>query len=486
MSHLKEVHMGITIYNTLSREKEDFIPLNPPFVGMYVCGPTVYGDSHLGHARSYTVFDVLYRHLKWSGYKVRYVQNITDVGHLTGDTDDGSDKIAKQAVLERKEPVEIAYKYEVSYFDDMKKLNILNPDISCRATGHIIEMIEHIQALIEKGYAYVTDQNNIYFEVRKFKDYGKLSGRVLEETKSGERINIAGDKRNSEDFALWKAADNSHLMKWNSPWGVGYPGWHIECSVMSKKYIGETLDIHGGGIDNVFPHHECEIAQSEALTGKPFIRYFIHNNMLTVNGTKMGKSLGNFIILKDLFKEIEPMVLRFYILQSHYRSVLDFSKDSMNAAKVGFDRMRNSIFSLYKKTKDRKSEGTFRDVDEIFSQFIQAMDDDFNTPIAISVIYELLKLSNTELNKTDSDINKLTYISEKITIMTDDILGIQFNTIEAGVKNHEDQLISFLIEMRKQYRAEKNFKMSDTIRDSLKEMGITLKDGAAETAYTID
>lgn len=478
--------MSIKIYNSFNREKEDFVPLHPPFVGMYVCGPTVYGDSHLGHARSYTVFDVIYRYLKHSGYLVRYVQNITDVGHLTGDSDDGSDKIAKQAVLERKEPVEIAYKYEVSYFEDMKKLNILNPDISCRATGHIIEMIEHIKALIDKGFAYVTEENNVYFEVRKFKDYGKLSGRTLDETKSGERIAVASDKRNPEDFALWKAATDGHLMKWPSPWGIGYPGWHIECSVMSKKYIGETLDIHGGGIDNIFPHHECEIAQSESLSGKQFIKYFIHNNMLTVNGTKMGKSLGNFIILKDLFKEIDPMVLRFYILQSHYRSVLDFSKESMDAAKAGFERMKNSVFALKNKVKDVKSAEEFSDVNSLFSDFKNAMDDDFNTPIAVSIIYEMLKLSNTELNKPNYDMNKLAYTAEKINIMTEEILGLNFNDDAGGKSSLDDKLINILIEMRMQYRAEKNFKMSDVIRDKLKEAGVTLKDGAAGTTYTKD
>lgn len=478
-----EISMGLKIYNTLTREKVDFKPINPPYVGMYVCGPTVYGNSHLGHARSYTIFDVIYRYLKFSGYKVRYVQNITDVGHLAGNADEGDDKIAKQASLEKLEPVEIAYKYELSYFEDMKKLNILYPDISCRATGHIIEMIEHINALIDKGFAYKTDDGNVYFDVRKFPDYGKLSGRNIEDTKEGERIEIASDKRNPQDFALWKAADDQHIMKWNSPWGEGYPGWHIECSVMSRKYIGDTLDIHGGGMDNIFPHHECEIAQSESLTGKPFVNYFIHNNMLTVNGTKMGKSLGNFIVLKDLYKETDPMVLRFYILQCHYRSVLDFTKESLSAAKTGYERLKNSIFTLRKKVNGLNTSKTFEEADKIFEDFTKAMDDDFNTPIAISVVYDMLKLSNTELSSSTPDMDKLSYISTFVDKMTD-ILG--FNIGESSKAGHEDQLIEFLIEIRNSYRKDKNFAMSDTIRDTLKKMGIVLKDSAQTSTYTIE
>ena len=482
--------MGLKIYNTLKREKEDFIPQNPPYVGMYVCGPTVYGNSHLGHARSYTAFDVIYRYLRYSGYKVRYVQNITDVGHLVGDADEGEDKISRQAALEKQEPVEIAYKYELSYFEDMRRLNVLPPDISCRATGHVIEIISHVQALIDKGYAYVTDKGNVYFEVKKFKSYGKLSGRNLDDTKSGERIDVATDKKAPEDFALWKSADGGHLMKWASPWGDGYPGWHIECSVMSRKYIGDTLDIHGGGMDNIFPHHECEIAQSEALTDKPFVRYFIHNNMLTVNGSKMGKSLGNFIVLKDLFTRMNPMVLRFYILQSHYRSVLDFSDESMNAAGVGFERLRNSIFALKDvKVAENDDLTAYPELDALKKEFLAAMDDDFNTPIAISVLYEILKHSNNELNKPERDNVKLEAVKRMILAFTEDILGFNWNMADGGNNetdgNREDELIKFLIEIRKQYRAEKNFAMSDKIRDTLKEIGVTLKDAPQGTTYTI-
>ena len=309
--------MGLKIYNTLTRNKDDFKPIHEGNVGMYVCGPTVYGPPHVGHARSYIVFDLLYRYFLYNGYKVKYVQNITDVGHLVGDADEGDDKIQKKAILEKLDPVAVAYKYENMYFDCMAKLNVLKPTISCRATGHIIEIIDAVKTLIDKGYAYVTDAGNVYYDVRKFKGYGKLSGRTLDDTVSGERIEIADDKRNPEDFALWKKADPTHLMKWPSPWGEGYPGWHIECSVMSRKYLGDTFDIHGGGMDNVFPHHECEIAQSEALTGKPFVNYFVHNNLITRNGQKMGKSLGNTVDLDELFEKYGPTFVRLYIVKNH-------------------------------------------------------------------------------------------------------------------------------------------------------------------------
>ena len=484
--------MSLKIYNRLSREKEEFKPLNPPFVGMYVCGPTVYGDSHLGHARSYITFDIIYRYLLSKDYKIRYVQNITDVGHLIGDRDSGDDKIEKQAKLEKMEPVEIAYKYEKSYFEDMDKLNILKPSISCRATGHIIEMIDLIKILIEKGAAYITDYGNIYFNVRSFKDYGKLSRRTLEEAKDGERIEAAKDKKNKEDFALWKKADSSHIMQWDSPWGKGYPGWHIECSAMSMKYIGETLDIHGGGIENSFPHHECEIMQSESATGKPFVKYFIHHNMLTVNGTKMGKSLGNFIVLKDLFKKLDPMVLRFYILQSHYGSPLDFNEDALFSASNGFDRMKKSIFSLNNFIKGNndndKNIGTtetallYEDVDRLKNDFIEAMDDDFNTPIAISIIYDILKVSNVELTNTKPNINKLKYISNIVDNLFSEILGFDISDTKNSDSNI-DSLIEFMIDLRASYRKNKDFVMSDKIRDVLKESGIILKDGVDGTDY---
>ena len=476
----------MNIYNTLTRTKEEFVPINPPYVGLYVCGPTVYGHSHLGHARSYITFDIFFRYLTNKGYKVRYVQNITDVGHLVGDRDIGEDKIQKQAKTEKLEPVEIAYKYEVSYFEDMDRLNVLRPSISCRATGHIPEMIDLIEKLMKSGHAYLSPEGNVYFNVRKFEGYGKLTNRTLEDAQESERIERASDKKNVEDFALWKKADPNHLMQWNSPWGRGYPGWHIECSVMSNKYIGETLDIHGGGIENSFPHHECEIAQSEAANGKPFARFFVHHNMLTVNGTKMGKSLGNFIILKDIFGKFDPMVIRFYILLCHYRSPLDFSDEALNSARTGYERLKNSVFALkkYVEKNDSSSIGGYSDIDGLKDQFYKAMDDDINTPVAISVIYDILKITNTEMSGDSCDKNRMKYAYDVVETMTSEILGLKFDeTISSN--SLDDKLIELLIELRNGYRKEKDFGMSDKIRDELKKLGVTIKDGSKDTGYVI-
>ena len=326
--------MPLHLYNTLTRKKEQFIPLEEGKVKMYVCGPTVYGLSHLGHAKTYVSFDVILRYLRYCNYKVLYVQNITDVGHLTDDADEGEDKIVKQAKKDKLHPMQVVEMYTREYFADMDALNILRPDISPRATGHIPEQIEMVQQLIEKGFAYEVN-GSVYFDVSKDKEYGKLSGRTLEEAESGTRVNVKSEKRNPADFALWKKAEPNHIMQWNSPWGKGFPGWHLECSAMSMKYLGETFDIHGGGMDNQFPHHECEIAQSECATQKPFVKYWLHNNLVTVNGKKMGKSLGNFITLKDIFKKYDPLVIRFFILQSHYRSTLDFSEQALEGAAKG-------------------------------------------------------------------------------------------------------------------------------------------------------
>ena len=390
--------MGLKIYNTLTRNKDDFKPIHEGNVGMYVCGPTVYGPPHVGHARSYIVFDLLYRYFLYNGYKVKYVQNITDVGHLVGDADEGDDKIQKKAILEKLDPVAVAYKYENMYFDCMAKLNVLKPTISCRATGHIIEIIDAVKTLIDKGYAYVTDAGNVYYDVRKFKGYGKLSGRTLDDTVSGERIEIADDKRNPEDFALWKKADPTHLMKWPSPWGEGYPGWHIECSVMSRKYLGDTFDIHGGGMDNVFPHHECEIAQSEALTGKPFVNYFVHNNLITRNGQKMGKSLGNTVDLDELFEKYGPTFVRLYIVKNHYRSVLDFSDDQLEETRKTYDKFVNLV-EITEKYKDLDvSDSKYEDVDDMKKRFLEAMDDDLNTAVAIAELLEMVKEANKSKN----------------------------------------------------------------------------------------
>lgn len=466
--------MSLKVYNTISRSKEEFIPLYGNNVGMYVCGPTVYGYPHLGHAKSYISFDTIYRYLKYKKYNVKYVQNITDVGHLVGDADSGESKVEKQARIEQVDPYQIAYKYELSYFECMEKLNVLKPDISCRATGHIIEIIDMIKVLLDKGYAYVTKDNNVYFDITKFKDYGKLSNRSLDDTVSGERITIADDKKRAEDFALWKIADKGHLMKWPSPWGEGYPGWHIECSVMSKKYLGDTFDIHGGGMDNIFPHHECEMAQSTCANGCDFAKYFIHNNLVTVNGQKMGKSLGNFITLPDLFKKYDPLVIRFYTLLSHYRKPTDFDDEKILEASKSYD----SIVKALSKARSKYNEDMSDDEEilEIKNKFLEAMNDDFNTSLAISYLYELVKI----INKTD-DINKLSNIVKFFDNEVKDILGLPFN--ENNSSDKEDELIKFIIELRNKARSEKRYDLSDEIRDELSKMGILLKDSREGTTY---
>lgn len=470
--------MGLKIYNTLTRNKDDFKPIHEGSVGMYVCGPTVYGPPHVGHARSYIVFDLLYRYFLYNGYKVKYVQNITDVGHLVGDADDGDDKIQKKAILEKLDPVAVAYKYENMYFDCMAKLNVLKPTISCRATGHIIEIIDAVKTLIDKGYAYVTDAGNVYYDVRKFKGYGKLSGRTLDDTVSGERIEIADDKRNPEDFALWKKADPTHLMKWPSPWGEGYPGWHIECSVMSRKYLGDTFDIHGGGMDNIFPHHECEIAQSEALTGKPFVNYFVHNNLITRNGQKMGKSLGNTVDLDELFEKYGPTFVRLYIVKNHYRSVLDFSDDQLEETRKTYDKFVNLV-EITEKYKDLDiSDSKYEDVDDMKKRFLEAMDDDLNTAVAIAVLLEMVK----EANKSkDVDNKKLAYIRKVFDDLAGNILGLKFEAQITASNDNLDKLVKSIIDVRNTFKANKQYEYSDLIRDKLKENGISIidtKDGA--------
>ncbi|MBQ6285048.1 MAG: cysteine--tRNA ligase [Bacilli bacterium] len=466
--------MSLKVYNTFTREKEEFVPLHGNNVGMYVCGPTVYGYPHLGHAKSYISFDTVYRYLKFKGYNVKYVQNITDVGHLVKDADEGESKIEKQAKLEQLDPYQIAYKYELAYFNDMEKLNILKPDISCRATGHIIEIIDMIKTLVDKGYAYVTENNNVYYDVSKFKEYGKLSNRNLDDTVSGERINVADDKKRPEDFALWKSADETHLMHWPSPWGEGYPGWHIECSVMSKKYLGETFDIHGGGVDNMFPHHECEIAQSEAANEVPFVKYFMHNNLVTVNGQKMGKSLGNSMFLDDIFKMYNPLVIRFYTLLSHYRRPTDFDDAKINEAKENYESIVRAVSKLSNLDKEYNED---KEITEIKDKFLDAMDDDFNTSLAISYVYELVKIINTT-----NDENKLKNIKSVFEIVIEPVLGLSFKKSNNS-DNKEDELIKYIIELRNNARSEKRFDISDNIRDSLLKMGITLKDSREGTTY---
>ena len=458
--------MALKIYNSLTKTKQEFVPLEKGRVGMYVCGPTVYGPSHVGHARTYVNFDTIRRYLLASGYNVKYVQNITDVGHLVGDGDDGEDKISKQAKKENLDPYAIAYKYECMYFDAMDKLNILRPTISCRATGFIPEMIDMVQRIVDKGYAYVTPAGNVYYRVRMYKKYGQLSNRKLDDAKSGERIDIATDKENPEDFALWKSAEGGHIMKWNSPWGVGYPGWHLECSVMSRKFLGDTFDIHGGGLDNIFPHHESEFAQSEVANGKPFVRYFMHNNLVTVDGTKMGKSLGNFVTLDDLFLRHSPMAVRYFILNYHYRSPVDFNETEIIKA----EEQLNKIFETYQKIAKFDQNGAKNsEILAIWNNFLSAMDEDFNTPLAISEMLRLTKLANVALANNQSlagykeAFDKMFYI-----------LGLD-TKIESSADNSEN-LLNVIADVRNKLRAEKNYAMSDYIRDELNKLGIESKD----------
>jgi len=472
----------LNVYNTLTRKKEKFEPIHPPFVGMYVCGPTVYDDPHLGHAKSYVSFDVIVRFLRASGYKVRYVQNITDVGHLLGDDQEGEDRILKKARLEHLEPIEVAQKYENSYFRSMDRINNLRPDISSRATGHIPEMIELVQTLLDKKFAYTGEDGSVYFDISKFPDYGKLSGRKIEDLQEGVRKASAEGKRHFADFALWKQADANHLMQWNSPWGKGFPGWHLECSVMSMKYLGETVDIHGGGLDNQFPHHECEIAQSEAANGKSFVKYWLHNNMVTVDGQKMSKSLGNFITLDDLFGKFSPMTVRFFILQGHYRSPQDFSDQALEAAGTGFSRLIRTVQDLRSKVQTDEKPDSFTELWEGFrAKFFEFMDDDFNTSGALTVLFDLSKQVQEILNSGGSQ-SDLEQASQLFSLLGEDILGFQFEQ-ESRSSNTEDDLMQLLIGLRKSFRENKQWEQADAIRDGLDKIGIQLEDGKEGTVW---
>ncbi len=471
-------NLPIYIYNSFTRQKDKFVPLTSGQVGMYVCGPTVYGYPHVGHARSYTNFDVVRRFFEYAGYKVKYVQNITDVGHLIGDSDDGQDKIVTQAKKEQVDPYQLAYKYESAYFEYMDKLNIKRPSISARATGFIPEMIEMISEIIKKGFAYVTNQGNVYFSVRKFIDYGKLSNRKLDNNLSGERITVADDKQNPEDFALWKTAEGGHIMKWNSPWGWGYPGWHIECSALSKKFLGETFDIHGGGLDNIFPHHESEIAQSEVANGKPFVNYFMHNNLITVNGSKMGKSLGNFITLEELFAKFDPMLVRYFILQFHYRKPVDFSFSAIEALKEQFEKLSenfSNIKTLASNIQNSAVEITDNQLKIIKQNFENAMADDFNTPLAM---VEVLNLSKMASKIISSNNQNLIAEANLIIKMFEEVLGFEFSFDNSSKQNksNDESLLNLINEVREKLRANKNYELSDYIRDELSKLNIVSND----------
>jgi cysteinyl-tRNA synthetase len=481
--------MALQIYNTLSRQKEDFKPLREGSVGIYVCGPTVYGHSHIGHAKSYVSFDAIVRYLRFSGFKVLYVQNVTDVGHLTDDADEGEDKIEKQSKLDRVHPMQIAEMYTISYFEDMDALGVLRPDIAPRASGHITEQIEVIKELLEKGYAYVAN-GSVYFDVSKFSRYGKLSGRSVEDMEAGARVEVNREKRHPADFALWKKAEPEHIMQWPSPWGKGYPGWHIECSAMSMKYLGQTFDIHGGGLENQFPHHECEIAQSECSTGKPFVKYWVHNNMVTVNGQKMGKSLGNFVTLKDAFKKFDPLVLRFFILQSHYRSTLDFGDEALHGAKVGFEKLQNTLRNLKEEITralaENRTQDAAIDLKVYESRFRAAMDDDFNTPQAIAVLFDLSRETNALLGLDNKfSARSLRAINDMFLEFGGTVLGLtnEESTATASDVKLEADLMQLLVDVRTDVRAQKLWSLSDKIRDGLKKLSITLEDKKDGTGW---
>ncbi len=483
----------IQIYNTLSRKKEIFKPIVENHVGMYVCGPTVYGDPHLGHARPAITFDVVFRYLKHADYKVRYVRNITDAGHLENDSDQGEDKIAKQACLEQLEPMEIVQFYTLSYHKAMEKLNCLPPSIEPRATGHIIEQIEMVKRILENGFAYEVN-GSVYLDVNKYNEkypYGTLSGRNLEDTLEGTR-NLDGqsEKKSAVDFAIWKKANPEHIMRWTSPWGEGFPGWHMECSAMSEKYLGKNFDIHGGGMDLVFPHHEAEIAQSNACNNCNPVNYWMHNNMITVDGKKMGKSLGNFINLEEFFtgshtkleRSYTPMCIRFFILQAHYRSTVDFSNEALQAAEKGFTKLMNAMETLVKLSSSENS--TF-DVNELEQKCYAAMDDDFNTPILIAHLFDGVRIINSVKDGKESlnatDLEKMKYL---FTTFVTDILGF-ISAKESSENDLTNGVMELVLKLRENAKANKDFDSADLIREELSKLNIQVKDGREESSWEV-
>ncbi|MFM9944854.1 MAG: cysteine--tRNA ligase [Bacteroidia bacterium] len=488
----------LKVYNTLSGHLEYFEPINQPFVGLYLCGPTVYGYPHLGHARGPIVFDVIHRYLIYLGYKVRFVRNITDVGHLVNDADEGEDKIAKRAKVEQLEPMEIAQHYTDSYHYCIDKLNVKRPSIEPRASGHIIEQIEMIKHIIENGFAYEVN-GSVYFDVLKYAenhDYGKLSGRILEDLMAGAgeaRRELEGqeEKKNPNDFALWKNASEEHIMQWPSPWGQGFPGWHIECSAMSAKYLGKIFDIHGGGMDLLFPHHESEIAQSTACHSSNPAKYWIHHNMVTINGQKMAKSLNNGVMITELFEgkhplleqAYSPMTLKFFILQAHYRSTLDFSNDALKAAEKGLQRLMNAV-ALVQNLKP--GETSTMDVNTLKENVLVALNEDFNTPIAMAQLFEaanwINKINDGIAHISDMDLEIL---KSFINTIVYDVLGLT-NEQNNEATHLIDPLVQILITMRNEAKTEKDFKKADEIRDKLLQAGFEIKDGKAGTAYTIN
>ena len=494
MSTIKE--HDLHLFNSLSGEKEAFTPLHSTHVGMYVCGPTVYSDVHLGNVRTFTSFDLVFRYLSHLGYKVRYVRNITDAGHLENDADEGEDKIAKKARLEQIEPMEVVQKYTVGFRDVMRAFNNLPPSIEPTATGHIVEQIELIKAIIKAGMAYEVN-GSVYFDVEKYQqeggDYGQLSGRRIEELIHNTRqLEGQTEKRSPLDFALWKNASDAHIMRWPSPWGIGFPGWHLECSVMSTKYLGDQFDIHGGGMDLKFPHHECEIAQCHAGKGQRPVRYWMHGNMLTLNGKRMSKSTGNTVLPEELLtgksphlsKGFSPSVVRFFMMQAHYRSVLDFSDEALKAAEKGFTRLMEALNRLDKLQATGKELDT--DLEDWRKRAYAAMDDDFNSPILISVLFEAVPWINSVADrKKEISQAQLDLLRSVIKTFVEDVLGLE-RPDDAANSDVLDEVMEVLIELRRGARIEKNWALSDAIRDQLAAKGIRLHDAADGSTWTID
>lgn len=508
---------NLYLTNTLTKNKELFKPVNEGHVGMYVCGPTVYGDAHLGHARPGVTYDVLFKLLRHLGYKVRYVRNITDVGHLEHDADEGEDKISKKARLEQLEPMEVVQSYTFRYHEAMRLLNVAPPSIEPRASGHIIEQIETIKKILDAGYAYISN-GSVYFDVQKYNEkhhYGILSGRNLDDTLEGTRtLDGQSDKRAPYDFALWKKAEPEHIMHWPSPWSEGFPGWHLECSVMGEKYLGEEFDIHGGGMDLMFPHHECEIAQNVAWRGTHGVRYWVHNNMITINGQKMGKSLGNFITLPELFsgnhpkleQAYSPMTVRFFILQAHYRGTLDFSNEALQASEKALKRVMQAYKDLVQMAGSAQSPvlpyGEISDaiapdscpadspeVKAIFDGIYDALCDDLNTPIAISHVFEAVRIINSakagQAKLTEGDIKTLVQLFDDIVF---GVLGLRDEAVAESGKGQEvvSGLMDMVLEERARAKAAKDWATSDAIRDHLKALGITVKDTKDGAEWTIE
>jgi len=490
-----EYYKDLKIHNSLSGKKNFFVPIDNNNVGMYVCGPTVYNNAHLGNCRTFISFDLIYRYLSHLGYKVRYVRNLTDVGHLENEDGSGEDKVAKKARLENIEPMEIVQKYTLDFHNILKKLNTIPPNIEPTASGHIIEQIDSIKQIIDAGYGYEKN-GSVYFDILKFNEsntYGKLSGRKIEDMMNQSRVlDGASDKKNPQDFALWKKAEKNHIMFWNSPWGKGFPGWHLECTSMSKKYLGDFFDIHGGGLDLKFPHHDCEIAQSEAIDGSNPAKYWMHTNMLTLNGKKMSKSIDNFILPNEVFsgdnkilsKAFNPNVVKFFIYQAHYRSVLDLSNDALLASEKGFNKLISG-YNLISKLASNEKKSDF-DVGLWVTNCYSKMNDDFNTPMLIAEMFDCIRFINSvnikSKNLNNSDKEKL---SEVFNNFLFNVLGFNLEDTNQTRNDSSVELIKLLIKLRNQARVNKNFELSDQIRNDLLELGIKLNDDKNDSSYNL-